>query len=307
MDVDLAALAPLAGRWQLRADSALYEGHHENAPAPFGLVIGDDRLRMRSGRIRATVVFPKQHNSVGRVVFGHNAATGAYFSAGIGGYGFAYLLDEYIPGTGWHGRRTEGSENNLTTGAPYNVEVHLRGQRVRLFVNSVRVLEGSLPYPLTDDQVGLFAWGDAPVQFSKFAVEINEPQTFVVTQYGEPYETLFKDVIEPVAKGMGFFPYRAKDVYRPGLVLEDIIQGLIESEVIIAEITPANPNVFYELGYAHALKKPTILLAGSASELPFDVRGYRCIFYDDTIGGKKELEANLKKHLASIKGAWDTR
>jgi hypothetical protein len=306
MDVDLAALAPVAGRWQLRPGSAIYQGRDEVTPAPFGLAIGDDRLRMRSGRIRATVVFPKQP-SVGRLVFGRNAATGAYFSAGIGGYKFAYLLDEYIPGTGWHGLRTEGSENNLTTGTPYRLEVHLRGQKVRLFVNSVRVLEGSLPHPLTDDQIGLFAFGDAPVEFSAFAAEIDENQTFVVTQYGEPYETLFNDVIKPLAKDIGFYPYRAKDVYRPGLILEDIIQGLVESEVIIAEITPPNPNVFYELGYAHALKKPTILLAERGSELPFDVRGYRCIFYDDTIGGKKELESNLKKHLANIKGNWETR
>ena len=76
-------------------------------------------------------------------------------------------------------------------------------------------------------------------------------------------------------------------------MLEDIIEGLVESEVIVAEITPANPNVFYELGYAHALGKPTILLAERGRELPFDIRGYRCIFYDNTIGGKKEIETKL--------------
>jgi hypothetical protein len=101
---------------------------------------------------------------------------------------------------------------------------------------------------------------------------------------------------------MGFAPYRADDVYHPGLVLEDIIEGLVESEAIVAEITPPNPNVFYELGYAHALRKPTILLAERGRELPFDIRGYRCIFYDNTIGGKKEVETSLRKHLASIQG-----
>lgn len=305
MDIDLAALAPLAGRWELRPEAAVYVGRQpEPAFAPFGLAIADDRLRMRSGRIRATVAFPTER-SVGRIVFGHNAATGAYFSAGIGGYGFAYLLDEYIPGTGWHGRRTEGSHINVLPGTPYEIEVQLRGQRVRLFVNSVRVLEGNLPQPLSDDQIGLFAYGDAPVQFTSFAADIGEPQAFVVTQYGEPYETLYTDVIEPVAKAMGFHPYRAKDVYRPGIILQDIIQGLVESDVVIAEISPANRNVFYELGYAHAMGKPTILLAERTSELPFDVQGYRCIFYDDTISGKKEVSANLRKHLAHIKGAWD--
>jgi nucleoside 2-deoxyribosyltransferase len=72
--------------------------------------------------------------------------------------------------------------------------------------------------------------------------------------------------------------------------------------VIIAEITPVNANVFYELGYAHALEKPTILLANRKTEkLPFDVSGYRVIFYDDTIGGKSNIESTLTEHLKNIR------
>jgi nucleoside 2-deoxyribosyltransferase len=58
--------------------------------------------------------------------------------------------------------------------------------------------------------------------------------------------------------------------------------------------------VFYELGYAHALRKPTILLADSSKDLPFDVRGYRCIFYENSIGGKRKVEEQLRKHLEAI-------
>jgi len=65
-------------------------------------------------------------------------------------------------------------------------------------------------------------------------------------------------------------------------------QAIERAAVVIAEITPRNPNVFYEVGYAHALGKPTILLARRGSELPFDIRSYRVVFYDDTIGGKPE-------------------
>jgi hypothetical protein len=160
---------------------------------------------------------------------------------------------------------------------------------------------------MTDDQIGLFAWGAVPVQFGHFEVQTGKPQAFVVMQYSKEFDVFFEDVIVPVAAEAGFSAYRAADVYRPGLVLDDIVEGLVESEVIIAEITPANQNVFYELGYAHALGKPTILLAERTkrSDLPFDIRGYRVIFYDDTIGGKKQVKANLLKHLRSIKGGWD--
>jgi hypothetical protein len=84
-------------------------------------------------------------------------------------------------------------------------------------------------------------------------------------------------------------------------MLQDIINGLLDSDVVIAEVSPANPNVFYELGYAHALDKPTVLLARRGGELPFDISGYRVIFYDDTIGGKPQVEETLDKHLSNIK------
>ena len=216
MEIDLEVLAPLAGRWQFRQKSAIYEGPQENAWAPFGLAISSQRLR--NGRIRATVAFPKQH-SVGRIVFGRNAKTNAYFSAGIGGYGYAYLLDEFTLGRGWRALRTEGGEQNISAATLYDIEVQLRGQRVRLLVNSIAVLEGNLPSPLNADQIGLFAYGDAPVEFSKFVVDIDDidkPHVFVVMHFGEPYDTLYRDVITPVATEMGFAPYRADDVYHPG-------------------------------------------------------------------------------------------
>jgi nucleoside 2-deoxyribosyltransferase len=115
---------------------------------------------------------------------------------------------------------------------------------------------------------------------------------------------LYQEVIQPVSHRAGFKALRADDVYRPGVILQDIIRGIVESDVIVADITPTtNPNIFYELGYAHALQKPTILLANRAQieKLPFDVSGYRVIFYDDTIGGKRDIESTLEKHLESIR------
>jgi nucleoside 2-deoxyribosyltransferase len=88
----------------------------------------------------------------------------------------------------------------------------------------------------------------------------------------------------------------------PGVIFRDIQRELEQAEIIIAEITPANPNVFYELGYAHALGKPTILLARRGAELPFDIQSFRVVFYDDTIGGKVEVERNLQRHLEAIAG-----
>ena len=86
------------------------------------------------------------------------------------------------------------------------------------------------------------------------------------------------------------------------MIFQDIIRGLEEARVVIAEITPANKNVFDELGYAHALNKPTILLVekGAEEKLPFDIRGYRCIIYEDSIAGKRHVQSELRNHLTSI-------
>jgi nucleoside 2-deoxyribosyltransferase len=119
-------------------------------------------------------------------------------------------------------------------------------------------------------------------------------------QYGQPYDSVYTEVIKPVCEDLGLAALRADDVQKPGIILQDIVRSILESDVIIAEITPPNPNVFYELGYAHALSKNTILLAERGKELPFDIRSYRCIFYDNTIRGKREVEAALRKHLGSI-------
>jgi hypothetical protein len=67
--------------------------------------------------------------------------------------------------------------------------------------------------------------------------------------------------------------------------------------VVIAEITPLNANVFYELGFADALNNPLVILAQAGTKLPFDIQGYRVVFYEDIIGGEVELLNNLRKQL----------
>jgi hypothetical protein len=84
------------------------------------------------------------------------------------------------------------------------------------------------------------------------------------------------------------------------MILTDIINEINESIFIIAEISPNNANVYYELGYSHAKNKPTILIAQKGTELPFDVLPFRIIFYEDSIVGKRRIEEDLEKNIISI-------
>jgi hypothetical protein len=130
------------------------------------------------------------------------------------------------------------------------------------------------------------------------------PQAFVVMQFTDEYTTLFKEVIEPVCGDFGYEVVRGDNVYTNGLIIEDIARSIRESAVVLADITPNNPNVFYEVGYAHGIEKPTILLSDRSREkLPFDISGFRLLFYDNTIGGKSAVETALRRHLEAIRDA----
>jgi hypothetical protein len=121
-------------------------------------------------------------------------------------------------------------------------------------------------------------------------------------QFDTPeYEALFRDVIEPVCSAEGLHAIRADSTYLPGLIIADLKKQIAESRLVIAEITPMNANVYYEVGYADALNKPLILIADRKDGTkPFDVQAYRTIFYENSIGGKKKVEADLKAHLQGI-------
>jgi hypothetical protein len=169
-------------------------------------------------------------------------------------------------------------------------------------VDEIPVLEHVLPMPLPFGQLGLFAWGDKRgVDFKDVSVRAERGDVFVVMQFSD-FEELYADVIVPTVKHFsGLRPYRSDEVFGPGSIIRDVERGIERAQIVIAEITPANENVFYEVGYAHALGKPTILLVNeSKPKLPFDLSGYRCLFYQNSIGGKSKLEDGLQKHLQAI-------
>ena len=89
---------------------------------------------------------------------------------------------------------------------------------------------------------------------------------------------------------------RADDLYGSD-VLEDIWIAINTAELIIADITSKNPNVFYEIGIAHTLGKKVILLTQSTDDIPFDFKRFRHIIYKDNTDGFNVLEKEIPKYL----------
>jgi len=81
------------------------------------------------------------------------------------------------------------------------------------------------------------------------------------------------------------------------LFTEDVVQWIKEritrADLIIADVTGANPNVYLEIGYAWGLGRPTMLIARTPDELGFDLKTQRCYVYKSI----KDLEGQVKDML----------
>jgi hypothetical protein len=88
--------------------------------------------------------------------------------------------------------------------------------------------------------------------------------------------------------------------------MEDVKAQIAEADLVIADFTNKNPNVYYEAGLADAWKKDWIALAQSTDDLTFDVRHIRCIQYSNTMGADVKLQTALENALSALKYTSDS-
>jgi len=112
-------------------------------------------------------------------------------------------------------------------------------------------------------------------------------------------DQIYRYIIEPVANELGYQSIRPDSISTPGIIQSQIIKHLIEDELVVADLTGNNPNVFYELGIRHALNKPAIQLCSDTSMLPFDLASFRTIVVnfrdlDSVFSAKESLIQAIK-------------
>ena len=111
-------------------------------------------------------------------------------------------------------------------------------------------------------------------------------------------DKLLKHVFKPILKENEFKAVRADQIPKVGLITTQIINLIIESPLIIADLTDSNPNVFYELAIRHAIRKPYIQVISKGQKIPFDLSGIRTIEIDITDldnvdDAKKQIEDQI--------------
>lgn len=114
-------------------------------------------------------------------------------------------------------------------------------------------------------------------------------------------DKLFKHIIKPVCEACEFKPVRVDHLFDANSITQTIIDSLESADLVIADMTGHNPNVFYEMGYRARTKKPMINLKKKGESLPFDVNTIRTMEYDLTdLDSVEEVRNRLKKTIESF-------
>lgn len=115
---------------------------------------------------------------------------------------------------------------------------------------------------------------------------------FVMMPFGSWFDRYYAEIYAPAIRDAGFEPVRADELFSTGSVVEQIWEQIVKAKVLLADLTDKNANVFYELGLAHAAKKPVVFTARRVDDIPFDLRHLRVLIYETQAPNWSELLKN---------------
>lgn len=120
-----------------------------------------------------------------------------------------------------------------------------------------------------------------------------------------PFSANFNPVyakLQEIATSIGMECLRADDIWNANAVIQDVVGLIDKASVVICDCTGRNPNVFYEIGLAHAFGREVILITQNSEDIPFDLRHIRYLTYLPNAQGIQELGEALRPRLADLRG-----
>jgi hypothetical protein len=146
-----------------------------------------------------------------------------------------------------------------------------------------------------DDLIVTPFWGRPADLAQRFDV-------FVLMPFAQVMRPVYDDHIKRVASGLSLTVGRADDLFSAHSVMADVWSGIYGAQMVVADCTGRNPNVFYEIGLAHVLGRPVILITQSKDDVPFDVKHIRYIHYTFTPRGMTDFEKTLGETIRNVLG-----
>ncbi|MGK4568198.1 hypothetical protein [Flavobacterium sp. 3HN19-14] len=140
------------------------------------------------------------------------------------------------------------------------------------------------------------------------STETKKKICFVISPIGqEGSETrersnqVLKHIITKPVEELGYTVIRADKISEPGIITTQIIGHIVDAELVIADLTDKNPNVFYELAIRHAIRKPLVQLIRKDDDIPFDVAATRIIQFDlQNLDNVENVKEEIKSQVQSI-------
>jgi len=124
---------------------------------------------------------------------------------------------------------------------------------------------------------------------------------FVIMPFNTTFQTQYDKIIKPALKELNIQCVRGDEIYTKQRIVDDIWNSIRACRFVIAELTSKNPNVLYELGLAHAIGKPVVIITRNADDVPFDLKALRYLYYDvnDPFWGEN-LKAGIQNLIKKL-------
>lgn len=97
------------------------------------------------------------------------------------------------------------------------------------------------------------------------------------------FDRVYKHIIEPACRQVGYEPIRADETSKTNVIIVDILKNILACDMAICDLSARNPNVFYELGFRQAFNKKTVLMKDEKTNRPFDISAIRSFEYQSSL------------------------
>ena len=127
--------------------------------------------------------------------------------------------------------------------------------------------------------------------------QTQKPYVFVLMPFDKDFDDTYQYGIKKPIEDLGGECQRGNELQHSGNILEVVLESIRRARFIVADLSGGNPNVFYEVGYCHAIDKNVILCTRTADDIPFNLRGYSHIVYGGSISA---LDQALRQKISSL-------
>jgi hypothetical protein len=150
-------------------------------------------------------------------------------------------------------------------------------------VDGMKIIQDFNISKKSDGVVGLGSY-DAKAEFSEINIlPFEEKKCLIIMPFDRKRDLLYDYFIKPTLDKHPYFVFNyigGDEALTAGKICEEITEFIEGADILLADVTIPNPNVFYELGFAYARSCKALLLLeelkGETANIPFDIQDFRC-------------------------------